>query len=254
MRNAVAGVANGPATSSNWSGYVIPAPTFAFNDQSITNVFGDWVLPVAQPAFNACRKQPDGAEVYSSTWVGIDGNGSGDVLQAGTESDAVCSQGTIGPYQGAWFEWYPYNEVRVTNLPVSPGAALYVHVWASSPTTGHAYFANRTTHQSVAIRFQAPPGVKLIGNSAEWIVERPLVNGNLATLTNYVQVFFADAQARDALGHSYDPGVSETAGQLPALQVQMTDDHNQIISVPNLLGPNAIWFTDQGSAKHLPTG
>jgi hypothetical protein len=245
-------LANGSATSSNWSGYVVPAPAFSYGNQSLTNVYGDWIVPVAQPAFNGCFRHTSGSAVYSSTWVGIDGSGSGDVLQAGTESDAVCSDGTVGAYQGAWYEWYPYDEVRVTNLPVAPGAAIYVHVWADSATHGHAYFANKSTHQAISIAFDAPPGTKLIGNSAEWVVERPAVDGALATLTNYVQEFMANAQATDAQGRSYFAGQGSTANTQPALQVQMTDTSAQVISVPTLLGQDSIWFSDQGSAKHIP--
>jgi hypothetical protein len=237
------------ATSVNWSGYVAPAPAFAFGNQSITAVFGDWMLPVAQTAFNGCH--PHGGEsVYSSTWVGIDGSGSYDVLQAGTESDAVCAGGVVAPFQTAWYEWFPDYEVRVANLPVSPGDAMYVHVWAKNATRGHVYIANKTTRQSVALMFDAPPGTALIGNSAEWVIERPVVDGQLATLTNYVQEFFAAAQAHDALGTLYTPG-APPPGQPPALQIGMTDNNGDLISVPELQGDTGLWFTAEGSAQHV---
>jgi hypothetical protein len=255
LRPAGASVGNGvAAASSNWSGFVAPVPAYSWGSQSATGIFGDWVVPIAQPAFNACPGHPAKGDVYSSTWVGIDGSGSGDVLQAGTESDAVCSRGQVGPYQGAWYEWYPYNEVRITNLPVTAGTDMYVHVWATSATVGHAYIANKSTKQSVSVRFEAPPLTQLIGNSAEWVVERPSVDGQLATLTNYVQEYFANARATTANGQSYFPGLGEPVGQPPALQINMLDDDNNVISTPALLGQDGIWFTDGGSAQHVPKG
>ncbi len=255
MRAAGQTTANGvAATSSNWSGFVAPVPAYSWGTQSATAIFGDWVVPVAQPAFNACPGHKAAQDVYSSTWVGLDGSGSGDVLQAGTESDAVCSRGEVGPYQGAWFEWYPYNEVRITNLPVSTGADMYVHVWATSATEGHAYIANKSTKESVSVRFDAPPFTELVGNSAEWVVERPSVDGQLATLTNYVQEFFANARATTANGQTYYPGLGEPVGQPPALQINMLDNNDAVISTPALLGQDGIWFTDQGSAQRIPKG
>jgi hypothetical protein len=251
MRDAVVRNATA-ATSSNWSGYVAPVPAYSYGNWSATAIFGDWVVPVAQPAFNACPGHAKYSDVYSSTWVGIDGSGSNDVLQAGTESDAVCSRGEVGPYQGVWYEWYPYDEVRVTNLAVGPGTDMYVHVWATSATRGHAYFADKTTKQSVAVMFEAPPFTQLVGNSVEWVVERPSVDGQLATLTNYVQEYFANASATTANGQTYFPGLGEPVGQPPALQIEMLDNDNKVISVPSLLGQTGIWFTDQGSAEHIP--
>jgi hypothetical protein len=38
---------------------------------------------------------------------------------------------------------------------------------------------NYNTDQYVTIGFNAPNGTQLVGDSAEWVVERPTVNGNL---------------------------------------------------------------------------
>jgi hypothetical protein len=63
------------------------------------------------------------------TWVGIDGAGSNDVLQAGVEADALCyySYGypVTSTYYSAWFEWYwagcnCYPEQRISNFPGLP--------------------------------------------------------------------------------------------------------------------------------------
>jgi hypothetical protein len=238
--------------SSNWSGYVSPGPALAYGNQSLIGIFGDWAVPTAELAINACSASEDGPAVNSSTFIGLDGNGSGDVLQAGTESDATCSAGVVGAFQDAWYEWYPYDEVRVSNMAILPSSVMYVHVWATSATEGHVYFSNETANISTSIKFSAPPGYSLIGNSAEWIVERPSVDGELSSLTNYVQEFITAAQAVDAQGNDYFPGNGQPAGVPPAEAIDMLDINNKVISVPVLMGHNGIWFNDSGSAWKVP--
>jgi hypothetical protein len=58
------------------------------NTTTFYSVYSDYVIPVAQAA--SCN----GVWDYSSSWVGIYGSGSADVLQAGTEADAYCSGST----------------------------------------------------------------------------------------------------------------------------------------------------------------
>src|SRR5579862_3627402 len=66
--------AAGTETSTNWSGAVVFAPAGA----SFRWVQGDWVVPdVDAPTQNRWY--------YCANWVGIDGDGSGDVCQAGVE-------------------------------------------------------------------------------------------------------------------------------------------------------------------------
>ena len=49
---------------------------------------------------------------------------------------------------------------------------------------------NYNTGMAVQVGFSAPAGTKLIGNSAEWITERPTLNGQRTTLTNYLDQLF----------------------------------------------------------------
>jgi len=226
--------------SSNWSGVVDFSGAKSYNNSSsFYYILADYVVPVASPAYGACTGSWD----YSSSWVGIDGDDSGDVLQAGTESDALCSGSTTSAYYAAWYEWYPYGEVRITNLPVNPGDDLFVEVWHTSATSGYAYIINYNTDQAVTIGFSSPPGTSLVGNSAEWIVERPTVNGALATLTNYVTDYFSSAYAYTECGKEYKPGSSGS------LLLTMDDANGNPISVPTLLGNEAIEFQATGSAQ-----
>ena len=69
---------------------------------------------------------------------------------------------------------------------MAPGDEMFVEVWNNSATVGSAYLVNVTQQKAVSLSFDAPSGTKLVGNSAEWIMERPTVNGSFANLTNYV--------------------------------------------------------------------
>jgi len=72
--------AAGTETSSNWSGAVVFAPA----GQSFKWIEGDWVVPNVDPP-------TQNQWYYCSNWIGIDGDGSGDVCQAGFECDVFRS-------------------------------------------------------------------------------------------------------------------------------------------------------------------
>jgi Peptidase A4 family len=234
-------------TSSNWSGVVVFSGATSYNTSTtFYYVYADYVVPVAGQAFGACT----GGWDYSASWVGIDGYGSNDVLQAGLEADAYCGGFSLETNYSAWIEWAPASEMSISNFPVAPGDDLFVDVWHTSPTQGYAWFTNLTTNQYVDMGFTAPSGTLLIGNSAEWVVERPSLgtgsgSGSLATLTNYVADAFWDCQASTENQVSYTPGSSGS------LLVTMLDNDDNPISYPTLLGSTAILFQDEGSATGM---
>lgn len=179
------GLSNGnvAATSGNWSGYAVVGPNGTFTSNN-SFVFQEWVVPIAQTAFRVCN----GVPVFSSQWDGFDGtNGSSDVLQAGTEADAACSGGTRSTLYRSWIEWFPNPEVAVSAPKAQPGDVMGSEVWFTTTSPhGHALIANYTLNTSATYGFNPPSGTVFFGNSAEWIEERPGINGGLADLTNYV--------------------------------------------------------------------
>ncbi len=233
---------NFTGTSNNWSASVNLTPARSYNQSnSFYFLLTDYVVPVATQAYGACT----GGWDYSSSWIGIDGWGSGDVLQGGTESDAFCALGGLisSTFYSPWFEWYPAGSVRISNFPVNPGDDIFLEVWNTSSTQGYAYYVNYNTNQTVEVGFTAPSGTYLVGNSAEWVVERPGVNGGLATLTNYISDYFSDCYAYTWSYTTYTPGSAS------ALQVTMLDNNGYAISYPTLLGSTGIWFQDEGGAR-----
>jgi hypothetical protein len=233
-------IADSSGTSTNWSAVVTSGGAQTYNNStSFHYIFAEYVVPVATQAYGTCT----GGWAYSSSWVGIDGYGSSDVLQAGTASDAYCNRGVRATSYSAWYEWYPYGSVQIGNFAVAPGDDIYIGVWNTSSTQGHVYFVNLTTNQAGELTFTAPPGTSLVGNSAEWVVERPYVNGGLSTLTNYISDYFSACTATTWGGTTVEPGSSSV------VLVTMLDASGKPISVPVVLGQYAIWFQDEGSAR-----
>jgi hypothetical protein len=205
---------NGASTSTNWSGAVVFNPA---ND-SFKWITGNWIVPdVNQPA-----GEPTGEWYYSSAWVGIDGDGSGDVLQAGTESDMLLQNGVLRKQIAAWWEWYPEYSVNISNLPVSSGDYMTCLICVTSPTTASFYFTNITTSTHTSFQITAPAGTVLAGNCAEWILEAPTVNGGQSALADYGATFFDESYAYTQKNVEVNAGSGST--------INMVNSANTVIS------------------------
>jgi hypothetical protein len=248
----VTGAAGGAvsAKSDNWSGYAVTAKTGTFNLNN-TTVSAEYYVPKAQQAFGTCVNKWD----YAFQWVGIDGYNSDDVLQAGTEADVTCSAGKNTTFYSVWYEWFPFLETRISGLPIAPGDLVGVQVWYTTAAPhGHAYVLNYTTKKSVTVAFNAPAGTKLAGDSVEWIVERPTVNGALPDLTNYVADAFNFAYAFQGKKYFYPGG---NASGTTAYKFTMycspwspgsACKTNTPVSYANLYGEYSLWFYDENAA------
>ncbi len=237
-------ISNGTQTTTNWSGYALVRNSVtSYGATSFYYLVTDFVVPVAQQAFGTCT----GGWVYSAYWAGIDGYSNNDVLQAGTEADAYCSGGYTSSEYYAWYEWYPANEVQITNMTVSPGDDMYVEVWSGSATVGDAYIVDFTKNVSVSVEFDAPRGTALVGNSAEFIVERPEVGNSLSNLMNYVLGYWVGTQAYDFYGDPSSPG-APYAGVASDLQI-MTTNNGAEISSAALFGTNMLLFYNAGTSR-----
>jgi hypothetical protein len=176
----------GTETYDNWSGGVVYAPS----GQSFRWVQGDWVVPNVYPS---AQNQWQ----YCANWVGLDGDGSGDVCQAGMICAVYQSGNSLTRTIYPWHEWYPQSWVEITNLAISPGdlVTMLICTTGVGATTATIYFGNHTSGAAMSYQITAPSGTTLVGNSAEWIVETPVVNGALTNMPDYGQVFFSTCEA-----------------------------------------------------------
>ncbi|HJU15329.1 MAG TPA: G1 family glutamic endopeptidase [Stellaceae bacterium] len=178
--------AAGAQASTNWSGGVVFAPA----GRSFKWIEGDWVIPnIDAPSTNQWY--------YCANWIGLDGDGSGDVCQAGVECDVFRCGNTLAHAYYPWWEWFPLAEVQITNFPIEPGDLVSVLLCTSGAdaTAASVFFANRTTGAATSFAFNAPEGTRLVGNSAEWVVEAPTVDGAPGALADYGEVFFSVCEA-----------------------------------------------------------
>lgn len=223
-RSQAADLAN--ATSGNWSG----AADFSAKGKPYKWVAGQWTVPNPHA--------PGSGSYYASEWVGIDGWGSSDVLQAGTETQVTEVLWFTFASVYTWWEWFPAGEVAITNLGVSPGDVMYCLICVNSTTSATVYFSNQSTGVSTNFTITAPSGTTLAGNVAEWVVERPTVNGSVASLTDYDVVYFDECLAGWSGGGSI--GVDDLAA---ATTITMTGGGGADLSVPTIENNHLIKLT-----------
>jgi hypothetical protein len=240
------------ATSENWSGYAVVQKKPAF-----TSVSGAWIVPAVQQAFGTCSGGTD----YSSEWVGIDGYNNSNLVQAGSDAFASCAGGTTTTTYYPWIEWLPNSEIEFLQgdgnpLPFAQDDYLIVVVSATGfsggkSSNGALSFTDVTQNWQVSTTFTAGSlgGTFVVGQSAEWIVERPEieVGGTLefSTLANYIADPWFIASAKDLSNVVHLPG---SAKQATAYALTMTDDNGVPISFVDLSGTQTLWFFDENSS------
>ena len=173
-----------PTQSWNWSGFVIEDTNNSFRQGALLS--GTYVVPQLMD----CKRGGPIPRLWSSNWIGFDGQDSPDVFQAGTSSDNRCDE-TFGggPHANfyAWYEWYPQPEMIMKSEGVFPGDYITLILYVrTNPTSYVMTYINESRRHSVSLPLSPPPGTAFVGNTVEWIVERPTVNGSLPKLAPYL--------------------------------------------------------------------
>jgi hypothetical protein len=242
----------------NWSGFINTNTLKKYSKtSSFYYVVSNFNVPTAQEAFNNYGFETgnicDGLEDIEVNWNGIDGFSNGNaLLQGGTLSAVACSGGSTGTGYESWIEWYPAYPI-LGAFGVNPGDDFFVETWDTSATQGYVYLDDETTQTYASYSITSNGGPGLIGNSAEYIVERPCCeDGYFYPLANYVQDFWAPNDVaytfyeyNKGLASVYYPGSTSLATFL-AIMVNDADTAN--ISVPEALGKYGIFFEDENCA------
>lgn len=233
--------------SPNWSGYALVQ-----SSARLKSVTGSWIVPTVQQAFGTCS----GTD-YAGEWVGIDGFSNMRLFQSGAETDAACSGGTTTTEYYPWVEWFPGPEYVLLAggggaLPFAPGDYVIVTVkatnWSSGrSSTGLLTYTDVTQNWQVSgtIAAAALGGTFVVGKSAEWIVEAPEVDGEIATLANYIADPWFQTSTQDGLGNFDYPGLPNGT---TSYNITMVDSIGNPISRVKLTGAQRLWFFDEGSA------
>ena len=163
--------------SSNWSGY---AETGHF-----TSISSSWTVPSVTAGASTSN-----SAWFSSAWVGIDGFNDTHLIQTGTEQDVYGGSA----HYSAWWEILPKAESPIS-YPVSPGDSMSATITQTSTAVIRAkrkkakivtkYWTIGLQDHTKGWSFVTTQVYKGPGDSAEFIVEAPLVGRSVAAMANY---------------------------------------------------------------------
>jgi hypothetical protein len=236
-----------PATSGNWSGYVVADSNDPFRqNNTIVEAVTEFIVPYVHQPSGTCTLSFE----IAGSWVGFDGatgigsTTSTDVLQAGVSAAANCLFGQVlSQSYFAWFEWFPLNSVQISNFPVRRGDDVFIEVWTTSPTQGFAFVYNVSTQKSVTIAISPPAGVSLTGDSVEWIVEAPTTSRGQSALPAYSAIPMEDCFATifSQFPTIYAPGNTPEGA---IYSVTMLNQHGAAISDAYTTPANVLTYVD----------
>jgi Peptidase A4 family len=205
-------VPRGRGQSSNWAGYVARGGGF-------TSVTGTWSVP--QPAAGA-------GNASDAAWVGIGGETTRDLIQAGTQQTTVGS----GQVQySAWIETLPQAS-RTIPLAVHPGDSVTVSITEQQPGSWQVEFQNNSTGGSYGRTVQYSSS----RSSAEWIEEAPSGRRGIVPLADFGSITFSGATA-------VKQGATINLSQASARPITMINGSNQPIAIPSAVAADGAGFT-----------
>jgi hypothetical protein len=197
------------ANFTNWSGFErlrsLKLSPIISGGVTLTEPY-DWVTGTWHVPF--VTGEP-GTKTYSALWVGLDGDGTTDLVQAGTEQDATninlgFLQLTLTNYY-AWTEFLPQQptEQVISNFTINPGDEIFTEVSVGGADGslsltgpfGRFLIMNLTTGGYTFVNTPRAP-TTVSGREAVWIMERPTVGGSLPDLANYGSAVMYNASAR----------------------------------------------------------
>jgi hypothetical protein len=198
------------ATSSNWCGAYYTHPTRQFS-----YIGAKWQVPQA-------TGQGDPPSSMLVEWVGLD-NAGGDLYQAGSGSGYYDFIGIQITTYFTWVECLPWTMSTLPNLAVAPGDYMNVLIQVadkygqtlykdsdyggliSADNQVWYYVSNETTRQGVVCTYPRDPetvddkrDTGFTGTSAEFIIERPEVNGSFTALMSFKPSIMEDCVYGDA--------------------------------------------------------
>ena len=198
--------AHNARASRNWSGYEIVK-------NSVTAITGTWQVPqVSGPT-----------ESDSSTWVGIGGDRSQKLIQAGT--DQVIQHGQ--PFYYAWVEQLPDPPVQIKEISLLPGDTVTFTLTQGQGAAWTLVVTDKDSRQTVTKQL-----TYLSCNcSAEWVEEAPSVDNRETILANFGSVTFTEVAATIS-----QKSVNLISGG--SRPIRMTDAAGHVLAEPQVAQAN----------------
>jgi Peptidase A4 family len=221
----------GAYSSANWSGYEAH-----HKKRSYMGVQGEWNVPIIIVG-------ESGNVTYSAFWVGLDGDGTKDLVQAGTEQDYVDEPPFVFASYSAWTELLPNQPTeQLVSLSPNAGDDFFVSVWIGksdgtvNQNGGYGWFYLYDKSQGQAVEIAtALSGTYFNGSEAEWIMERPSVGGSLSDLSAYLFAPMVNAYALPTVG------AWKAYGKVQNRQISMWDGKDEL-SIVTPGGKGVMYF------------
>jgi hypothetical protein len=207
--------------SLTWSGYVV-ASDFSSPEPTIVGVNASWIVPSISVSLG---------NTYSSAWIGIGGQFDDSLIQIGTEHDSVNGRERYS----AWYELLPDYAINIP-ITISEGDLICASINLINPETDLwlVQLTDLTTGQS----FNKNLNYNSTCLSAEWIVERPTLNGQISYLSNFGDLTFTDAYVNVN-------GTIIPLGEASFSQIHLTDHQNTQLTTVSKISPDGTSFTVQ---------
>ena len=201
--------------STNWSGYLAANGTF-------TSISGSW---------NATNATGNGSSTSAdSTWIGIGGVTTNDLIQVGTQN-IISASGQIST--SAFYELLPDYSQTVPGVTVSEGDSMTASVTEISIGQWTISITDKTDGQSWTSTVSYVSSL----SSAEWIEEDPSYgSGRLIPFDSFHGAVFAG-------GLTMENGRSVNITASTSQPVTMVNYSGQPIAVPSAIGGDGASFT-----------
>jgi hypothetical protein len=203
-------------TSTNWSGYLATNGNF-------TGVSGAWAATVA--AGNGASTSAD------STWIGIGGVTTSDLIQVGTQN-IISASGQVST--SAFYELLPNVSQPVPGVTVTAGDSMSASITEVSSGQWTIIITDKTNGQSATLNVAYASSL----SSAEWIEEDPSFSSRRQIpFDNFHQASFT---AASTVENGATVNIAASSGQ-PVTMVSSST--GQPVAVPSVIGSDGASFT-----------
>lgn len=201
--------------STNWSGYLAANGTF-------TGVSASWTATLATG--NGSTTSAD------STWIGIGGVTSNDLIQVGTQN-IISASGQVST--SAFYELLPNSSQTVPGVTVSEGDSMTASLTEISSGQWTVTITDKTDGESWTTSIAYVSSL----SSAEWIEEDPsFISGRLIPFDNFHEAAFAG-------GLTIENGSSINIAASTSQPVTMVNSSGQPVAIPSAIGSDGASFT-----------
>ena len=196
---------------SQWSGYIV-ASDVQNRSPVVSSASASWKVPKIKPSEN---------DTFSGVWLGIGGYGENTLIQIGTEQEYYNGEAVYY----AWYELLPGYLVRIQSLHVRAGDMITASVSLVNENASTWSIELKDVTRGEEFNKVVVYNSSML--SAEWIVERPKVNGVVSTLADFGNVTFTECKA------TVD-GVTGAIGNFSYTEFVMHDEDTALVSVSPL--------------------